>query len=70
MNELPAARRKDELDGLVREAARVKIRAAEAISVVSGLLCTGRDRRMKERREVCEEVVETPVLVLAQLPRF
>lgn len=54
MNELPAARRKDELDGLVREAARVKVRAAEAISVLSGLFYAERDRRMEgSRKNVC-----------------
>lgn len=54
VNELPAARRKDELVGLVRETARVKVRAAEAMSLLSGLLCTGTKRR--EQSGICLDV--------------
>lgn len=37
---LPAVRRKDELDGFVREIARVKVRAAEAIVIGNSIVCT------------------------------
>lgn len=59
VNELPAARRKDELDGLVRETARVKVRAADAMFLVSGLVCT----EYRSRVEYVQTCSEEPLIL-------